>query len=400
VNKQGLFLSPMVDNFSFTLEATCSVTGARAGVLHTPHGEIKTPVFMPVGTQATVKTMSPAALKQAQAQIILANTYHLHLRPGSELVAQAGGLHRFESWDRPILTDSGGYQVFSLRDISTISDDGVAFRSHIDGSKHLFSPRTVIEIQRRLGADIIMMFDECPPSDAQLPQISAAVDRTIGWAQQCAEAFEATHCAHGYQQALFPIVQGGVDMAQRQRCVEALRKIPSVGYAIGGLAVGEPNEQLYAISRQTAALLPADKPRYLMGVGMPQDLLQCVRGGCDMFDCVIPTRHGRNASVFTHQGRINLRNAKHRSDFSTPLDPQCNCWVCKEFSRGYIHHLHKSSEILGIHLMTYHNIAFFISLMQGMRDAILQGSFSQYYSRMYEQLGPINKVINSSSKNQ
>jgi len=375
--------------FDFTLQAVDTSTQARAGVFHTAHGPIETPVFMPVGTQATVKSMSPADLHACGANIILANAYHLDLRPGSELVREAGGLHRFECWDRPILTDSGGYQVFSLRDISKITEEGVVFRSHIDGSRHFFSPETVTDIQHSLGADIIMMFDECPPSQAPEEAIAAAVDRTIRWATRCTEAHLQGPSYHGYPQALFGIVQGGTLDGQRERCVRELVTLGCPGYAIGGLAVGEENREMYRVAQLTAGMLPADRPRYLMGVGMPQDILECIERGIDMFDCVLPTRNGRNGMAFTSCGRLNIRNACHTRAFEQPLDPHCDCYVCRTFSRAYIRHLVSAGEILGLRLLTYHNIFFYVHLASEARRHILGGSYGEWKRSTSQRIGPL-----------
>lgn len=379
----------MSDPFTFVLEARDGA--ARTGMLHTPHGDIPTPVFMPVGTQATVKAMSPADLRDCSCSIILANTYHLHLRPGSDLIREAGGLHRFENWDRAILTDSGGFQVFSLRDISKITDDGVLFRSHIDGARHFFSPETVMEIQHSLGADIIMAFDECPPSDSPEEQVAAAVDRTIRWARRCREAHERAPLYHGYPQALFPVVQGGTVDVLRERCARELVSLDCPGYAIGGLAVGETNAEMYRVSRLTAAMLPEHKPRYLMGVGLPQDILECIAGGVDMFDCVMPTRNGRNGAAFTRHGKVNIRNAKHARDSGHGLDEHCGCYTCRNFSRAYLRHLCLAGEILGIHLMTLHNIHFFMDLVGEARARITEGTFEQWKTETVAALGPMPK---------
>lgn len=379
----------MHDAFRFTLQATDSATKARAATLQTPHGEVQTPRFMPVGTQATVKALSPADLTACGATIILANTYHLHLRPGSDTIRHAGGLHKFESWGGAMLTDSGGFQVFSLQDISKISDEGVCFQSHIDGQRHMFTPESVMDIQHQLGADIIMMFDHCPPSDAHPSVITAAVDRTLRWARRCVVAHEQAPLYHGYPQALFGIVQGGTIAELRQRCAQELVALDLPGYAIGGLAVGEPNQTMYEVVEMTTAWLPATKPRYLMGVGTPQDLLECIARGIDMFDCVMPTRNARNGSVFTWEGKLNLRNASHTRDFERPLAPGCSCYTCRNFSRGYLRHLVMAKEILGIQLMTLHNIHFFIEVTRMAREQILAGSFGAWKAAMLQRMGPV-----------
>ncbi len=372
--------------FSFDLLATQSYSKARAGILTTPHGDIETPVFMPVGTQATVKALSPAELKDAKSSIILANTYHLRLRPSDLLIREAGGLHRFESWDRAILTDSGGFQVFSLRDISKITNDGVLFRSHIDGSKHLFSPQSVMEMQHNLGADIIMMFDECPPSDAPEAAIAKAVDRTVRWAAQCVEHHTALGFHHGYPQALFGIIQGGTHRHLRELCVQQITALDCPGYAIGGCAVGETNQAMYDIVDSTAPLLPVHKPRYLMGVGKPGDILECIERGIDMFDCVMPTRNARNGSVFTSRGKVNIKNAALTRDFDNPLDPACGCYACKNFSRAYLRHLYMAGEILALRLLSIHNIYFYVNLARTAREHILDNTFSSWKAECIERI--------------
>lgn len=364
--------------FQFDLITKDNKSKARAGILNTPHGKIETPVFMPVGTQATVKSMSPAELEECKADIILANTYHLHLRPGDDLICKAGGLHKFESWNRAILTDSGGFQVFSLRDISKITDDGVLFQSHIDGSKRFFSPETVMEIEHNLGADIIMMFDECPPAKAGTSEIAKAVDRTIDWAKRCVEKHNLLEFHFGYPQALFGIVQGSTIQSLRKKCAEELIAMDLPGYAIGGLAVGESIKDMYETAGFTAEFLPDEKPRYLMGVGKPHDILECIERGIDMFDCVLPTRNGRNGSVFTWKGKVNIRNACHTSDFDNALDNACKCYACRNFSRSYIRHLFMAGEILAIRLLTLHNVNFYIEMVKESRKHILDNSFTQW----------------------
>lgn len=376
-------------SYSYKIEATDRASKARAGLLHTPHGVLQTPIFMPVGTQATVKSLSPLELADSGASIILANTYHLHLRPGSELIAKAGGLHAFESWNGAILTDSGGFQVFSLQDISRITDEGVWFQSYIDGSRHFFSPENVMETQQNLGADIIMMFDECPPSDADPTHVYRAVDRTLAWAARCVDAHSRRVSPHGYPQALFGIVQGGTVPELRRRCAQELAAMALPGYAIGGLAVGEDNATMYDVVNMTTALLPEEKPRYLMGVGMPQDILESIERGIDMFDCVLPSRNGRNGSAFTHGGKVNIRNARHSTDFNTPLDPQCSCYTCKTFSRAYLRHLILAGEVLGIRLLTLHNIAFYLELTRSARAHIMSGTFGEWKAEMLAAMGPI-----------
>lgn len=371
-----------MDLFSFNLHATDPETKARAATFKTAHSIIDTPVFMPVGTQATVKALSPAELEEAGCPVILANTYHLHLRPGDDLIREAGGLHKFENWNRSILTDSGGFQVFSLRDISKITEDGVTFQSHIDGSRHLFSPERVMEIQHNLGADIIMNFDECPPSDAEPDAIEKAVERTIRWASRCIDAHAKTPFHFGYPSALFGIVQGGTLFELRQRCARELVAMDFPGYALGGLAVGEKIETTYNVVDYSAELLPENKPRYLMGVGTPVDILECISRGIDMFDCVLPTRNARNGSVFTSRGKVNIRNACHTRDFDHTLDPECSCYACKNFSLAYIRHLYMAGEILALRLLTLHNVNFYMNLVRKAREKIIKAEFNKWKKEM------------------
>lgn len=361
---------------SVTYELVKNDKLARAGVLHTAHGDIQTPVFMPVGTQATVKTMTPHELEDIGAQIILGNTYHLYLRPGHDLVAEAGGLHGFENWQHPILTDSGGFQVFSLNELRKITDEGVTFRSHIDGSKHFFTPEKVMEIEMALGADIAMCFDECssyPSTDKQLLQ---ALERTTAWARRCKEAHD-----HPYQ-SLFGIIQGGFSKELRARSAKEITEIGFDGYGIGGLSVGEPKPIMYDMLDHTLPLLPEDKPRYLMGVGSPDCLMEGVKRGVDMFDCVLPTRIARNGTVFTNEGKLVIRNAVYARDFG-PLDKECDCYVCRNFSRAYIRHLIHVDEVLGIRLTTIHNLYFLINLMKKARAHILNGTFDEFYQEFF-----------------
>jgi queuine tRNA-ribosyltransferase len=334
--------------------------------------------------------MSPLELKQCGCPVILANTYHLHLRPGEDIVKEAGGLHKFESWDGSILTDSGGFQVFSLRDISKITDDGVEFRSHIDGSRHFFSPERVMEIEHDLGADIIMVFDECPPSNAESAKIKQAVDRTLAWAKRCQEHHHKIGFSHGYGQYLFAIVQGGVVEQLRERCARELAAMDFPGYAVGGLAVGESSDMMYKTAQFTARHLPVDKPRYLMGVGTPVDILECISAGIDMFDCVLPTRNARNGSAFTSKGKVNIRNAACTRDFSHPLDDNCNCYACANFSRAYIRHLYMAGEILAIRLMTLHNIHFYMELVRNARRHILDNTFGAWKREATAQMSQVS----------
>ncbi len=372
--------------FEFDYLKEAKDSRARAGVFHTAHGAIETPVFMPVGTQATVKTLSPHELTDLGADIILANTYHLHLRPGSEIIKEAGGLHKFENWNGALLTDSGGFQVFSLKDISKITDDGVHFQSHHDGTKHFFSPEKVMEIEHNLGADIIMVFDECPPSDAEPKVIQAAVRRTLDWAKRCNDAHHDLPFHFGYEQALFGIVQGGTIEELRTHCARELIAMDFPGYAIGGLAVGESTEQLYRIAEFTAKVLPQNKPRYLMGVGKPDNILEAIDRGVDMFDCVMPTRNARNGMVYTSFGKVNIKNSQYRTDFDNPIEPGCDCYCCKNFSRGYIHHLYRTGEVLALRLLSLHNVHFYVNLVKQARKHILADTFKEWKDMMIPQI--------------
>lgn len=339
-------------------------------------GEIRTPAFMPVGTAATVKAMKPETVRATGADIILGNTYHLMLRPGAERVAKLGGLHRFMNWERPILTDSGGYQVMSLAELRKLTEQGVEFRSHLDGSKHMITPERSMEIQRLLGSDIVMAFDECPRADRPLREIEASMELSMRWARRSRDAFNSGG-EHAEGAALFGIQQGALDEGLRRRSAEALAEIGFDGYAIGGLAVGEGQEAMFATLDFAPGMLPENHPRYLMGVGKPDDLVGAVERGVDMFDCVLPTRSGRNGQAFTWNGPLNIRNAKHTED-TGPLDERCSCAVCSTYSRAYLHHLQKAGEILGAMLITEHNLSFYQQLMQAMRDAIAQGRFSTF----------------------
>lgn len=351
-------------------------TGARAGILETPHGAINTPVFMPVGTQATVKTISPEELKTLGAEIILGNTYHLYLRPGHDLIAEAGGLHNFMHWDRPILTDSGGFQVFSLNDLRKISDEGVEFRSHIDGSKHLFTPEKVMEIEMALGSDIAMAFDECAPYPCPVEDVLKAVERTTQWAARCKEAHNRP------DQSLFGIIQGGTIRELRERSAREITALDFPGYGIGGLSVGEPKPLMYEMLDYTVPLIPEDKPRYLMGVGSPDCLVEGVARGVDMFDCVLATRIARNGTVFLPEGKLVIRNAEYARDFS-PLQKDCGCYACQNYSRAYIRHLIKCNEVLGIRLTTIHNLHFLVDLMKKIRVAILEDAFEDFRKEFF-----------------
>lgn len=364
----------MTDRFAFHVAATDGA--ARTGVIRMQRGEIRTPAFMPVGTAATVKAMRPAEVRATGADIILGNTYHLMLRPTAERMARLGGLHNFMGWDRPILTDSGGYQVMSLSALTKQSEEGVAFKSHLDGSRHMLTPERSMEIQRLLGSDIVMAFDECPPNGVDAKRAEASMERSMRWAARSRAGFDAGG-EHAARSALFGIQQGSLDEKLRARSAAALTDIGFDGYAIGGLAVGEGQDAMFGVLDFAPGQLPADKPRYLMGVGKPDDLVGAVARGVDMFDCVLPTRSGRNGQAFTWDGPVNIRNAKHAED-SGPLDPSCACPVCTTWSRAYLHHLVRSGEMLGAMLMTQHNLHFYQDLMQGMRDAIAAGTFAAF----------------------
>jgi queuine tRNA-ribosyltransferase len=368
--------------FSFTIDATAGA--ARAGVFVTPHGPVETPTFMAVGTQATVKTLDPRELREAKMQMILANAYHLHLRPGEEIIRQMGGLHRFMQWDGPILTDSGGFQVFSLETLRTVSEEGVEFRSHIDGSRRFFSPESVIAIERALGADVIMQFDHVVPGQAEAGLAREASERSVRWLERCVAAFEAPMALPSapspLPQALFPILQGGIHADLRRdaaRAIRSMRDFP--GYAIGGLSVGEAKPEMYSMLEVVHDELPQDRPRYLMGVGFPEDLIEGVVRGVDLFDCVAPTRNGRQGTAFTSDGKLNVRRAELRSD-GRPLDDGCDCSTCARFSRAYIRHLFASDEVLGLRLLSLHNVHFLTAIMRRVRRAILDRDF-QAWSR-------------------
>jgi queuine tRNA-ribosyltransferase len=344
---------------------------ARRGRLRTPHGTVETPVFMPVGTQATVKGLTPQQVRDTGAQILLGNTYHLTLRPGDDLIAELGGLHRFMAWDGPILTDSGGFQIYSLAPTRKIDDHGAFFRSHIDGTQVELTPERAVAIQENLGSDIAMCLDECPPHETSSEYLHVAVERTIRWAVRC----QRVHTRK--DQALFGIVQGGTDLELRARCARELASMDFPGYALGGFSVGESETQMLTALEPAAAMLPANRPRYLMGVGRPQDILAAVRAGIDMFDCVLPTRNGRNASAFTADGEVRLRNACHKRD-PRPLESDCSCYVCRHFSRAYLHHLFLAKEMLGPTLLSLHNVAFYGRWMADIRQAIEEKRLTQF----------------------
>ena len=358
-----------------------SRTKARRGRVNTPHGPIETPVFMPVGTAGTVKAMKPEEVRDMGAQIILGNTYHLYLRPGHEVVKAAGGLHKFMNWERAILTDSGGFQVFSLGAMRKISEEGVEFRSHIDGSKHMLSPEKSMEIQNALGSDIMMAFDECAPYPADRNYVKNSLERTTRWLKRCKEYHKNTE-----QQSLFGIMQGGMYKDLRKQSAEEIVELDLPGYAIGGLSVGEPKEIMYEVMDDCVDFLPADKPRYLMGVGSPDCLFEGVERGIDMFDCVLPTRIARHGMAMTSQGRVNIKNSKYERDF-TPLDPNCDCYTCRNYSKAYLRHLFKSDEILSSMLMTTHNLHFLVNTMAGIRKAIEEDRFLEYKKEFYDSYG-------------
>lgn len=362
----------------YELIKTCKQSGARLGRLHTPHGTIDTPVFMPVGTLASVKTMSPEELKEIGAGIILSNTYHLWLRPGEDIVEEAGGLHAFMNWDRAILTDSGGFQVFSLSDLRKIEEEGVHFRSHLNGEPLFLSPEKAIQIENALGADIIMAFDECPPYPATYEYVKQSLERTSRWAERCLKAHQKPD-----KQGLFGIIQGGVYKDLREQSAKDLLSLDFPGYAVGGLSVGEPKELMYEALEWTTPLIPQHKPRYLMGVGSPDALIEGAIRGIDMFDCVLPTRIARNGTTMTSQGRVVIRNAQYERDFS-PLDPECDCYTCRNYTRAYLRHLIKADEVFGIRLTTYHNLYFLIKLMSQIRQAILEDRLLDFREEFFE----------------
>ena len=370
----------MTSRFSFTITATDG--RARTGQIHMRRGAIRTPAFMPVGTAATVKAMRPEEVRAAGADIILGNTYHLMLRPGAERVERLGGLHRFMGWDRPILTDSGGYQVMSLSELTKVTEEGVSFKSHLDGTRHLISPERSVEVQRLLGSDIVMQFDQLVPTTAPPADQQAAMERSIRWARRSREEFNRGG-EHAAGAALFGIQQGALDQQLRRASADGLQDIGFDGYAVGGLAVGEGQEAMLACLDYAPEQLPADRPRYLMGVGKPDDIVEAVRRGIDMFDCVLPTRSGRTGQAFTADGPLNLRNARFAED-REPIEPGCPCPACTTYSRAYVHHLVRSGEILGAMLMTQHNIWFYQRLMQGLRDAIAAGRFDSHADAMLD----------------
>lgn len=367
---------------TFELQYTDPKSNARAGLITTDHGQIQTPIFMPVGTVGSVKGLTVRDLKeQVKAQIILGNTYHLYLRPGTKILENAGGLHKFNGWDRPILTDSGGFQVFSLTGIRKLTEEGCTFRSHIDGSKHMFSPERVMDIERSIGADIIMALDECPPGTSEYAYAKKSLGLTCRWLDRCIKRLNETEPLYGYHQSLFPIVQGCTFADLRKQSAEFVASKEADGNAIGGLAVGEPAEVMYEMIEVVNEILPKDKPRYLMGVGTPANLLEAIERGVDMFDCVMPTRNGRNAMLFTSEGIMNMRNKKWEDDFS-PIDPMGICETDLFYSRAYLHHLFKANELLALELASIHNLAFYLWLVGEARQHIIAGDFSSWKSQM------------------
>ena len=366
-----------MDAVTFKLIKKDKHTKARRGQLRTPHGTVETPIFMPVGTAATVKAMKPEELRDMGAQIILSNTYHLYLRPGAEIVREAGGLHKFMNWNGPILTDSGGFQVFSLGNMRKLTEEGASFRSHIDGSPHMLSPEKSIEVQNALGSDIIMAFDECIPYPAEHDYVRKSTDRTTRWLERCQKAHQNTS-----QQSLFGIMQGGMYEDLRRRSAKDIVSLDLPGYAIGGLSVGEPRELMYQVLDYSTDLLPENKPRYVMGVGTPDHLFEGVERGVDMFDCVLPTRLARNGAAMTSTGQISIKKAEYERDF-TPLDHECDCYTCRNYSRAYLRHLFKSNEIMSSMLLSYHNLYFLIDLMKNIRKAIEEDRFMDYKREFY-----------------
>ena len=361
----------------FDIHQTDPNTAARTGILETDHGSIKTPVFMPVGTVGAVKTMAPHELEGVGSQIILGNAYHLYLRPGTNIIHKAGGLHKFSTWSRPILTDSGGFQVFSLARLNQITDDGVEFQSHLDGSRHMFTPEFSMEIQRNLGADIIMAFDECPPGDSDDKTNRDAVDRTTRWMKRCTEWLKENPIFYDYEQTVFPIIQGTVNHELREKSAEELIPFSTCGMAIGGLAVGEEKNAMFDTVEFCDTVLPKNQPRYLMGVGKPSDLVQAVRCGVDMFDCVIPTRNGRNGHIFTSEGVINIKNERHKKDLSS-VDPNSSHTWGRTFSKSYLRHLFNINEVLGLRIASTLNLSYYLDLMAAMRKKIADGNFDSW----------------------
>jgi queuine tRNA-ribosyltransferase len=371
----------------FTLKAQDKLSSARAGVLETAHGTIETPIFMPVGTAGTVKAVHQHELiNDIQAQIILGNTYHLYLRPGLDVLQKAGGLHKFNGWDKPILTDSGGYQVYSLTEVRKIREEGVTFRSHVDGSKHLFTPENVMDTQRIIGADIIMAFDECTPYPCDYNYARRSLDMTHRWLKRCCDRFDNTEPLYGYDQTLFPIVQGSVYKDLRAKSAEVIASFEREGNAIGGLSVGEPAEEMYAMTEVVTNILPKEKPRYLMGVGTPINILENIALGIDMFDCVMPTRNARNGMLFTQNGIINIKNEKWKDDFS-PIEAESDLMMDQVYTKAYLRHLIRSQEILGAQIASLHNLHFYLWLVKQAREKIIEGTFYDWKEKMVKILG-------------
>lgn len=371
---------------SFEISAKDQNSKARAGIFRTNHGVVETPVFMPVGTQGTVKAVNQDYLKNhLNTKIVLSNTYHLYLRPGTEVLEKVGGLHKFMNWDRPILTDSGGFQIFSLADLRHLKKDGVEFRSHLDGSKHFFTPQNVVEIQRSIGSDIMMVLDECTPFPCEYEYAQKSVKLTSDWASIAKNTFDNSKPKYGYDQNHFGIIQGSTYKDLRERSAKEIIEMDFNGYAIGGLAVGEPAETMYDLVDFTTDFMPVDKPRYLMGVGRPENLLEAIERGIDMFDCVIPTRNARNAYLFTYNGILSMRNARYKDDFN-PLDDSCECYTCKNFTRAYIRHLFIAKEILALELASIHNLFFYLNLMRTAREQIINGYFPEWKSKIINKL--------------
>ena len=361
----------------FTIKFSDKNTSARTGILHTGHGDIATPCFLPVGTYGAVKTQSAEEIAELPSSALLSNTYHLYLRPGTEILSKAGGLHKFMNWDGAILTDSGGFQIFSLEGFRKVTDDGVTFRSHLDGSEHHFTPENIIDIQRVIGSDFMMMLDVCPPGDTDMKNWAKALDITTMWAKRCMKQFKNTESIYGYHQVLIPVVQGGTDKALRKQSSEELCELETDAYAIGGLAVGEPKESMLETVEWMDEFLPREKPRYLMGVGTPQDLVENVARGIDMFDCVMPTRNARNGQLFTFDGKMNIRNTKYKTDFS-PIDNNGFSPMSELYTKAYLHHMFKTEEILGYRIATQHNLRFYILLMKTIQNEIQKGNFESW----------------------
>jgi queuine tRNA-ribosyltransferase len=378
---------------TFEIEKTCPRTSARAGLITTAHGVVPTPAFMPVGSQASVKALTPDDVRDVGAEILLSNAYHLYLRPGVDVVEQMGGLHRFMGWDGPILTDSGGYQIFSLASLRRVDDEGVVFRSHIDGSEHFLTPEGAVQLQQRLGADIIMVLDECPPYTKEKISVRRAMERTLRWAEKCVKAHR------GRDQQLFGIVQGGVFSDLRRDSVAFLTALDLPGYAIGGLSLGETKSETLAMVEETVAFLPTDKPRYLMGVGSPEDLVENVDRGVDLFDSALPTRTARNGALFAATGRINIRNSGYKG-LDQPIDAGCDCYTCQRFSAAYLNHLFKSRELLAYRLATIHNLRFIMRLMEQMRQAIVQGGFGEFRREFLENYRTTDEEVRLAQKQQ